>query len=147
MTGLEVLALSVGTAIGTTLGVRAWRSNPDCEPTCEPILVAPEGECPADQALRRQCDSIMIRYQRLADEGFVDRLSLDRANLLHDIATHAGCAAERAAARGELLAMVSANPLLNNADTPRAPQASAADGVPVRVATPDSSIDDRPSGS
>lgn len=101
MTGLDVLAVAVGSTVGAALGVRAWRQVPDNRAD----RVAAEGESAQERDLHQQCDSIIVRLTRRADEGSVDRLSLDRAHFFHDIATRAGCPSERSAARSELVAI------------------------------------------
>lgn len=140
VTGLDVLALMAGSTVGASLGVRAWRRSPDNRAD----RVATEGESAAERMLRGQCDSITVSA-RLADEGFVDRVSLDRASLLHDIATRAGCPAERAADQRGLVVMAAANPSVDTPEMSRAPQAPEANGTLDRSASPGLSPPDMPS--
>lgn len=127
MTGLEVVALTAGTAVGAALGVRARRRSP----SGRAASVAAEGESLADRAERQQCDALMVRFDWLADEGLVDRRSLDRARLFHDVATRADSPSERAAAQIELGAIVAATPSSNTADGSRVLRGSMADGAGV----------------
>lgn len=139
MTGLEVVALTAGTTVGAALGVRAWRRGPD---DCA-ARVAAEGEPLAEGVERQQCDALMVRFDWLAEEGFVDRGSLDRARLLHDVATRADSPSERAAAQSELGEIIAATASSDTADGSRVTPGSKADGAAVNPPRGSSTCDIR----
>ncbi|NNE74441.1 MAG: hypothetical protein HKN26_12310 [Acidimicrobiales bacterium] len=142
MTGIEVLALALGTTAGVALGVRAWRRDPDQGRT----PAASECDSAAEPERRQQCDSVIERYRQLADVGAIDPVALDRASFLHDIATNAGCASERAAATSQLLAMAGPPPIPRDADPTQVPGDAHPDRTQLTFAAPGSTPLDPPPG-
>ncbi len=142
MTGLEVVALALGTTAGVALGVRAWRRDPDQGRT----PAASEGESAAESERRQKCDSVIERCRQLADVGAIDPVALHRASFLHDIATNAGCASERAAATSQLLAMAGPPLISPGADTTPAPGDPHPDRTQLTFAAPGSTPLDPPPG-
>ena len=100
MTGIDVLALVFGTVAGVALVVQDRRrgvigAGSHMDRDIESAV--------KERERRRHCDVVIEQYRRLACDGSMDSETLCRMTFLHDIATNAGCAAERAAATVQLL--------------------------------------------
>lgn len=101
MTGLELVALGVGSTAGLALGIRSWRS----EARERAARGTPVCESPPELIEHGEGALIVEAFERLVREGAVAAATLGRARLLQDVASSADSVSERSAAGRQLVAM------------------------------------------
>ncbi len=101
MTGLELVALAVGSTAGMALSIRSLRGE-----AAKRAAQGTRKSEPLPELVKRGEDDMIVGvFERLASEEAVGAAVLGRARLLHDVASSAGSLAERSAAGRQLVAM------------------------------------------